>query len=100
MTVREPEFSDADRAAWFASHLEEHRPRGKHGIPLDEAIDPAHQYDWVVPLPTTDFAQEKLNMAQEMYAKRKDAGEVLPDPESLLWQVKRSAGTGSPPTET
>jgi hypothetical protein len=96
VTVREPEFNDADRAAWFASHLEQHRPRGDHGIPLDEATDPAHQYEWDVPLPITDFAAEKLHRAQETYAKAWPEADM----QSLRWSVRRSAGTDSPPSET
>lgn len=97
VTVREPEFNDADRAAWFASHAEQHRPRGSHGIPLDEATDAAHQYDWDVPLPTEDFAAKRLNAAQDAYEK------AYPDADmkSLLWRVaRRGSGTGSQPTGT
>lgn len=95
MTIREPEFNDDDRAAWFASDLEERRPRNSQGIPIEEATDPAHQYDWEAGLPVTDFSMAKLTAAQDAYAKRyPDA-----DMKSLLWRVsKRASGTGSQST--
>jgi hypothetical protein len=95
--VREPEFNDDDRAAWFSSHAAEKRPRGEHGHLIEDATDPAHQYDWEVPLPTSDFAAKKLLEAQEQYAK------AYPDAnmKALLWKVtKRAPDTGSPQSAT
>lgn len=94
VTTREPEFSDADRAMLLASKAASEEPKSRTGFPLDEATDPALQHQWTVPLPTTDFAQAALDRAQDAYQKRKDAGEVLPDPGSLLWRVERLGAVG------
>ena len=88
VTVHEPRFTATDKALLLASRRDE-RARGSHGLPLSETTDPSLQNEWEVPLPTTDFAQAKLNAAKESYQKRKDAGEILPDLDSLLWRVER-----------
>ncbi len=85
ITTREPEYDTQDRALIAASWEREREPRGQHGIPIAEATDPARQYEWVVDLPTRDFAQQKLNAAREKY--RKEWGDTA-DMDSLLWQVR------------
>ena len=86
VTVREPEFSPADVALLLANFENAHKPRGRHGWPLDVAMDPANQFAFEVGAPSTDWAQRKLNEAQEKYKRTwPDA-----DMDSLMWDVKRA----------
>ncbi|MEI3845317.1 MULTISPECIES: hypothetical protein [unclassified Microbacterium] len=59
MTVREPEFSEWDRAVLLADLAEERAPRGSHGVLLSEAMDPKNQFagSWVVEGPMKDWAE-------------------------------------------
>lgn len=83
LTVAEPEFSDWDRAVLMADRLEESRPRGRHGLPMEVATDPNNQYSFSVGVPTMDFAQLALNRAQDRYRKQwPDA-----DMDALVWRV-------------
>lgn len=83
VTVVEPRFSRHDVAVLLASRRAEKASRGSHGHLLSEATDPALQGKWSVPLPVTDFAQEKLTRAQDAYKKSyPDA-----DMSALLWRV-------------
>lgn len=88
VTVREPEYTDRDRALLLAGLAGRKEPRGSHGVTLAEATDPAHQYEWDVELPTMDFAQEALNRAIDKYKK------AYPDADlsALLWKVNRVTG--------
>jgi len=85
VTVVEPRFTPAEKALLLASRLDERVPRGGHGHRLDEATDPAYQYAWHADLPTTDFAQEAINKAQDAYRS------AYPDADmgALLWSVSR-----------
>lgn len=84
VTVREAEFTDADRALIAASFAAEHEPRGPHGLLLSEATE--HQGEWVVDLPTRDFAQQALDRTRREYRKKYgDSAEA----DSLLWRVRR-----------
>ena len=82
VTVRESEFTATEKALLLTSRRDALDPRGAHGLLLSETTDPAHQYDWDVDLPTTDFAQAKLSKAQDAYSKQwPDA-----DRSSMLWR--------------
>jgi hypothetical protein len=89
VTLREPEFSPDDVALLLASRLKDARPRGQHGVLLSEATDPGSRGQWEVPAPTTDFAQQALNRAQDEYKKR--WGDRA-DMSVLLWHVTRRGG--------
>lgn len=69
MTVREAEFTEWDVAVLLADRTEAKKPRGRHGIPLSEALDPGNQFAYVARGPVTDWAQKKLNEAEERYRK-------------------------------
>ena len=87
MTVTEPRFTRAEVDLLIASRRRDQEPRGAHGYTIAEATDPANQYAFEVPLPTTDFAQDALNRAKESYRKRyKDA-----DMSALLFKVIKSS---------
>lgn len=90
VTTREPEFGDADRIALHAARDEQHAPRGRHGILLSDATDPAKQYRWKVPLPTLDFAQAELDKTKARYLK------AYPDvdADALLWRVELDTPEG------
>lgn len=83
VTVAEPRFNRHDVAVLLASRRAEKEPRGSHGHLLSETTDPAHQYKWKVPLPVTDFAQEKLTRAQDAYKKTYPEADMS----ALLWRV-------------
>ena len=85
MTVREPEYNDHDRALIAASYAADQAPRGRHGLLLSEATDPAHQHDWEVRMPRRDYAQQALDREQAAYLKK--WGDA--DMDSLLWRVQR-----------
>lgn len=84
VAVSEPRFTVGEKDALLASRRAERAPRGPHGRLLAEATDPAHQYDWVVPKPTRDFAEAKRRAAIDAYRKK------YPDTDhtSLLWSVR------------
>lgn len=85
VTVREPEFSDVDVAMLLADYERQHLPRGRHGIPLAEAMDPVNQFAYEVPPPSTDWAQKAQNDAEEAYKKSYPQADMG----SLLFRVKR-----------
>ena len=85
VTVREPEFTDHERVALFASHGYEHAAKSGTGHPLSDATDPASQGKWAVPLPTLDFAQDALNKAQAVYKEQYPNADMS----ALLWRVER-----------
>lgn len=85
VTVREPEFSEWDRMLLLADHREAHTVRGRHGVPMVEALDPKNQFAFEVPLPSVDWAQKKLNEAQEKYKKAYPSADM----DSLHWEVKK-----------
>ena len=84
MTVREPEWTDQDRAWMLAliGHRDGLCPCGC-GLPADQTL--AHESDgrrFAVPAPTRCRARTALSIAQEQH---KDT----PQPEALLWRVER-----------
>lgn len=90
VTEREPEWSRADVEALIA--LLEAQRVGAHGYPVSEAVSPLgdpsnpdREWDWVVPLPTKDFAQAELDRVRNQYR------ESYPDADlsSLLWRVEK-----------
>lgn len=92
VTVREPEWSDGERAALLNFMAEDRAPRGAHGHLLSDAMspdgDPASWgagYVWHVPDPSVDFAQQALDRAKDAYQKS------YPDADlgSLLWRVEK-----------
>lgn len=92
VTERDPEFSRVDVEALLA-YTESQRV-GQHGHPMSEAISPLgdpsnpdREWDWHVPLPVKDFAQDELDRVKKRY---KDA---YPDADlgSLLWRVEKIA---------
>lgn len=83
MTVREPEYSASDRALLLADLFERNRPRGSHGIPLDEATDPKNAHRYEAQLPARDYAQQVLNKQKAEYRERYPDGDL----DSLLWRV-------------
>lgn len=100
MTVREPEYSDRDRALLLASWDAEHEPRGSHGIPMKEATDSANNpYSTestgkFVAEPVIDFAQDAIDRAREARKKL-----VKPEDDwALLWKVRREGE--ATPSET
>lgn len=85
VTVREPEYSEWDRARLIESRRRAKAPRGAHGRLMSEATALENQYRYRVGLPITDHAQAALNKAQEAYRKR--WGDDV-DMDSLLWEVE------------
>lgn len=84
VTVTESRFRHADVAILLESRRADAEPRGAHGFLMSEATDPKNRGRFKVGLPTTDFAQAALNIAQKKYAK------AWPDaePDELLWSVE------------
>ncbi len=64
MTVRESEYNDRDRALIAASWRADQAPRGRHGILMSEAMDPANQFAYEAVGPREDFAQSAINKAE------------------------------------
>lgn len=90
VTEREPEWSRTDVESLIA--LLEAQRVGAHGHPMDEATsrdgdpsNPERKWDWHVPLPTKDFAQEALDLRKKQYR------EAYPDADlsSMLWRVEK-----------
>lgn len=90
VTEREPEFSRVDVEAFVA--LLESKRVGPHGHPMSEAVsplgdpsNPAREWDWRVPLPVKDFAQDALDREKKRYK------EAYPDADlgSLMWLVEK-----------
>lgn len=70
ITVREPEFSAWDLAVLLADRADERVPRGRHGLPISEATDPANQFAFEAEGPTTDWAQKVLDEAEAEYRRK------------------------------
>ena len=83
ITVREAEFSEADVALLLADYERAHVRRGRHGLRMADAVDPANQFAFEVAPPVTDWAQKKLNEAQEAFKKRYPQADM----DALLWTV-------------
>lgn len=92
VTVREPEFSRRDTAQLLNSWMDEHEPRGSHGIPLAEATDPANNpyapdaTGSFVAVPIIDFAQDAIDRARE---ERRKSLQNPDDDWALIWRVHR-----------
>lgn len=69
----------------LADLYERKRPRGPHGLPLDEVTDGANRGRYVAEKPLRDLAQEALNVQKDAYRK------AYPDADldSLLWRVRK-----------
>lgn len=85
MTVREPEYNDRDRALIAASYADEQQPRGRHGIPLAEAMDAANQFAYEAVGPREDFAQSAINKAEAEFDSRRPKD----DTRSVSFGVRR-----------
>ena len=85
MTVREPEFNDRDRALILASQAAEDVPRGRHGIPLSEAMDVKNQFAYEAVGPRVDWAQSAINQAEADHEAKRAKG----DHRSVSFTVKR-----------
>lgn len=68
ITVREPEWNADEVAYLLASREIEFEPRNSLGIPLREAMDPAHQFDWIAPtIPTMDWQLKAAEDKKDAY---------------------------------
>lgn len=90
VTEREPEFSREDVEAFIA--YKESLRVGPHGHPMSEAVSPLgdpsnpnREWDWNVPLPVKDFAQDALDRAKKRYKDQ------YPDADlgALRWLVEK-----------
>jgi len=75
VVTREPEFTAQDVALLLASRRKAAEPMS-HGIPLDEAMDPANQFAFVAQeKPVVDWADKALKDAQDRFydARPKDS---------------------------
>lgn len=59
--------------------------RGSHGVLMSEAMDPDNQFAFEVDGPVTDWAQAKLDDAQETYKKKYPNANL----HALHWTVRR-----------
>ncbi|MEO2134603.1 hypothetical protein [Microbacterium sp.] len=85
VTVREPEYDDRDRALIIASQAAADEPRGRHGIPLSEAMDPKNQFAYEPVGPTVDWAQSAINKAEAEHEAKRAKG----DHRSVSFTVRR-----------
>ncbi|MGB3733133.1 hypothetical protein, partial [Microbacterium sp.] len=85
-SVTTPRFDTHEKALLLESRRAEHEPRGRHGLKLSEATDPANQFAYQVPPPRQDWAQKKLNEVQAAYMKSHPGV----DTDALLWRVERA----------
>lgn len=73
VTVREPEFDDAERALLIASRR---RVIGDHGIALEDAMNPENQFAFVAPsAPKVDWADKALRDRMDAYYASRPKGE-------------------------
>lgn len=87
VTVRESEYNDRDRALIAASHAADDAPRGRHGILMSEATDPANQFAFEAVGPREDFAQSAINKAHDAFEKERPKE----DHRSISFGVRRRA---------
>lgn len=87
--VQEPRFTPPEVELLMAARRSEMRPRGGHGVLMEEAVDPSNVDAFTVPPPLTDFAEKAMSEAQKKY-KQRWGEEAL---ENTIWRVemKRSA---------
>ncbi len=69
ISVVQPRFTKQEKALLLASRRAANARRGRHGRLLSEALDSENQFAYVVRGPVTDWAQKKLNEAEETYRK-------------------------------
>lgn len=69
VTVTQPRFTPRERALLLASRRDEKAPRGRHGQLMSEATDPKNQFAYRGRGPVTDWAQKKLDEAEDAYKK-------------------------------
>ena len=75
VTVRESEFTDGERVLLLASRRKA-AEQFSHGIPLDEAMDPANQFAFEAQeKPVTNWADKALSDAQDAYYKTRPKDE-------------------------
>lgn len=87
VTVREPEFDDHERAMLLAS---KRRVVGSHGIPMDEATDPANQFAFEGDqAPIVDYADKAREDAKDRYYKMHDSKANPVNRNGHLWGVRR-----------
>ncbi len=70
VTVTQPRFTPRERALLLASRRVENAPRGRHGQLMSEATDPKNQFAYQARGPITDWAQKKLDEAEDAYKKK------------------------------
>lgn len=85
VTVTESRFSPDDKALLLAARRARDVPRDSNGVLLADAIDPANQFRFEVPPPTTNFAKKALDDAQSAWEKEYGDRAGMG---SLLWNVK------------
>lgn len=70
VTVTQPRFTPRERAVLLASRRAEQARRGQHGQLMSEATDPKNQFAYQARGPITDWAQKKLDEAEDAYKKK------------------------------
>lgn len=85
VAVTEPRFAPAEVDLLLASRRREREPRGSHGLPLAETMDPANQFAYRVPDPDLDFATLAINRAKDRWKKQ----EPDADMSALMFRVER-----------
>lgn len=85
VTVRESEFNESDRVVLLASRWADDRPRGRHGLLLEETMDPANQFAFEATGAREDFAQSAVNKAQADHEKLRPKD----DQRAFLFGVRR-----------
>ncbi|MBC8726063.1 hypothetical protein F6X37_32365 [Paraburkholderia sp. 31.1] len=81
----EPRFTPGEVAILLASRRAEREPRGRHGIPLAEALDPANQFAYEPVGPNVDWAQSTINEAEAAFEKNRAKG----DHRAVMFGVRR-----------
>lgn len=84
VTIREPEYSDWDRALLMSDRAKQRAPRGSHGLLLSETTDPDNQFAYKAKKPITDWAEKALRDAKKEYQKKWPSADMG----ALLWEVE------------
>lgn len=88
-SVTESEWSREDVALLIASRIRE-ASIGPHGIPFDEATDPANEHAFTVGRgPLVDFAEKAKRDGADAYYKKYDTKENPVNRNGHIWRVKR-----------
>lgn len=85
VTIREPEFSDWDRAILLDDHAKQNVRRNSLGLPLSETTDPKNQFAYRGKPPITDWAEKAQNEFIADYKKKWPNA----DTSALLWTIER-----------